>query len=153
MAIGGDVSYGLGVETLHGILQGHQTAVVYGWQHCSFAEVAKAFASTRRFFDVKDWRMGNDDRRKTPHPTFEGKKIYQIPSHQYDEGGKKWCRRVCKSGLTNLVFENYKRQLDDKQTIPLFFCLEKEEQKKEYKTTKKAFWQKGKTIIFSLTGS
>lgn len=101
-------------------------AMVYGFTHCGYGAICKKLSDpgscVERLFDCG---LGNFD---THFKTLEGRVIeqikFEISQDDTPEENVKICNRMCKSGITNLVLENYKRKCEGLPLIPVIFCID-----------------------------
>lgn len=108
--------------------------MVYGWGYCSYKAVFSACINhPDSFFKmVYDDGLGSSDESKT----LEGHKIEKLPI--FPSGNL--ISRTCKTGITNLLLENYKRNKENRYIIPVIFCIDCDEN--EYPSTAKTISSK-----------
>lgn len=113
--------------------------MVYGWNHCKYKEVRDAISEMAclEHFPIKrifDYTMGNPfkeacrtlEGRDLNNLVFEGTEVYTTPIDVElpIDLVAKVVPRTCKTAITNLVLENYKRILEGETPIPLLFCVD-----------------------------
>lgn len=93
--------------------------MVYGASHCSYDNIFDELNYMSRAnpsFEVKkvfDYHVGYGYTT-----TAEGNNFEQIPLKNDDT------KQICKTGITNLILENYKRSISGKSIIPLINCID-----------------------------
>ena len=95
--------------------------MVYGFDHCHYLKVTRFFEN--HGVEVYTYELGYD------LDNSGVKKIYQIRSG-YQEGCERRhqkLRRICKSGLVNMVLENLKSQKIGKPLVPIIFCVDRDQ--------------------------
>ncbi len=108
------------------ILKGGNQIMVYGFNHCQYMEVCAVVESPKTKLPIKrvfDYYLGKfvgvSEENVT---TLEGRKmnrlVYEDTSMNYP------LARQCKTGIVNLVLENYKRKKEGLPLIPLIFCVD-----------------------------
>lgn len=110
--------------------------MIYGWGHCGFYEMTNATDAaiidvrpTRSLRPLKRlfaWDLGKRPVHKLATSTvtsLEGRRMNLI-DYDYSKGGLKETSRKCKTALTNLVLENYKRQQEGLPLIPIVFAID-----------------------------
>ena len=109
------------------ICQGSDQAMVYGWKHCGYTLVESAIqdnsdnVSHNSIKKTYDFNAGDPlDHGSVLVTTAEGRKInlidYDAPEYNVN--------RMCKTGITNVVLENYKRQKEGLSLIPVLFVID-----------------------------
>ena len=100
--------------------------MLYGFAYAHYIDVARALSDTvPTVKKVFDYTMGNSNERLISEETGRSiaKLRYKSMASGHDAAVKRLAR-ICKSGLVNLVFENYKRQKRYEPIIPLIFCID-----------------------------
>ena len=118
------------------ITKGGNQVMIYGWGHCGFYEMIiatdAAIEDARRSTSIRPIkRLFAFDLGKRPvHKlstsaitSLEGRRMNLI-DYDYSKGGLKETSRQCKTALTNLVLENYKRQQEGLSLIPIVFAID-----------------------------
>lgn len=111
--------------------------MVYGWKHCHYDKVGEALdaligAPNYPIKKVHSYRIGDpfDSTAKTiagrrlNHLFFSGSEYllqHQAPPPKVQ---KQVIGRECKTAITNIVLENYKRKKEGKPLIPILFCID-----------------------------
>jgi len=110
--------------------------MVYGWSHCLFSLVLKLLHDGRfcdkrgrsldlkdRDFKVFDYNIGfpKSSKYRNDLSTLEGRVIEQIV--RFTKSRLMSTPRICKAGITNLVYENLKRHSFGLPLIPLLFVI------------------------------
>lgn len=90
--------------------------VIYGWEHCLYSFVNAALSKI--FKKVFDYRVTDKNRI-----TLEG---HHVEAIAYSPSISP-LKRKCKMGLVNVVFENYKRSLNQMPLIPILFVVDIDE--------------------------
>jgi hypothetical protein len=110
------------------ICKGANQVMVYGSKQCKYEEIARSLRGMTKeeTFPLKKvltWCVANDGSDSTEKSTAEGRKMDVIP---FDNPGffPQSTSRPCKTALTDLVLENYKRKREGKALIPLLFCID-----------------------------
>lgn len=110
-------------DSVKAICENATQAMIYGWEHCKYDEVFLALKKEDSpLKKVFDWSIADlDHKEKTVdfRTTLEGREIKQFA---YD--GKNNYEEVFKTGITNLIWENYQRHNEEKHIIPLIFCVD-----------------------------
>lgn len=102
-----------------------EQVMVYGWGHCKYLQVAGSLAESNfpdnpsPFKKIYDCAFGDTRVR-----TLEGRRIQEMRVDIPDDDYLKELNRRCKSGVTNLVFENFQRREEGLSLIPLLFCID-----------------------------
>lgn len=96
--------------------------MVYGYQHCNYLDIIDQFddSTTSPYKKVFGYECGD---ASSEHETLEGSKITKI---SYDSTTKdlEKTARWSKSGIVNIVFENFKRKKLGMPIIPIMFCVD-----------------------------
>lgn len=133
MSIEPDFSKSKGVpnsalDSVMSICKGANQVMVYGWSHCNYVFAAEviSMATTISFLNfpikkVHNHLIGDPDSRDR-RTTHEGRKLNLIAydKSDYTHG----IGRMCKTAITNLVLENYKRAKEGLPLIPVLFCID-----------------------------
>lgn len=121
------------------VCDGADQVVVYGWKHCNYHEVSDAIIKMSKASDfpikrIFDYTMGNPfkegcctlEGRDLNNLVFEGTELLSTGSGVQTtlDLVVKVIPRTCKTAITNLVLENYKRILEGDVPIPLLFCID-----------------------------
>lgn len=130
--------------------------MVYGWAHCKYDEVANAlFQGQLHIQKVFCWVLGCKDALPDEVTTLEGRAIEQVEvdeihlkktykkasnekventevKDEHNDFDSRLITRQCKAGLTNIVFENYKRKKEGLPIIPVIFCVDIENKNSNY---------------------
>lgn len=101
--------------------------MVYGWKHCKYGEVHDAIQglATIEEFPIKkvhSWKAGyirSDETGKTLDGQIFSRLMFAEPENDIQKNS-----RPCKTALTNLVLENYLRDQEGLNCIPLIFCID-----------------------------
>jgi hypothetical protein len=94
-------------------------ALVYGWKSCLYEEVANTLINQNSpIKKVFLHNISGFSASKEERTTLEGRVIEQIPT-TLDS-----ISRTCKTAITNLMLENYKRSQEKSPLIPLIFCYD-----------------------------
>lgn len=121
----------LDFESVKAICGESQQAMVYGFARCRYVDVAMILQNAEEspIKKVFDCALGGIDTDGRPTAeiefltTIEGRVITQIPFLPLDRHPQ-LISRPSKSGMTNLVFENYKRVKEGLPIIPCIFCID-----------------------------
>lgn len=106
--------------------------MVYGWRHCQYLNVQENLeyrVDAEEDFPIKKMysnTMGclpSADHLADAAITLEGRKLNRI-AYKKKRAFHKVVARQCKTALTNLVLENYKRIEEGRAIIPLLFCID-----------------------------
>lgn len=95
--------------------------MVYGFGNCLYLKITALLPTFTQIKKVFDWRIGQEyivDEELLV--TCEGNELPRV-SVDYEQRA---ISRACKAGLTNLVFENYRRQKMGLPIIPILFCID-----------------------------
>jgi hypothetical protein len=110
------------------ICKGADQAMVYGWSHCKYGEVEDALKlmGKQEDFPIKkvfSCRIAVKSSPEAITSTLEGRNMALLP---FDEKltYSLYLSRMCKTALTDLVLENYKRSKEKKPLIPVLFCID-----------------------------
>src|SRR5579885_2202920 len=105
-------------------------AMVYGFARCRYEDVARRLREDGSpIMKVYDCSLGGIDTDGRPVAsleyitTVEGRYMTQIPFPVLDRHPQ-GISRPSKAGITNLVFENYKRDIEKLPLIPCIFCID-----------------------------
>lgn len=112
----------LDFNSVKNVIGDSKQAMVYGWADCHYKKVAKALEKSPESCVKKvfDYHLGDSSAPKN-EKTLEGREIEKLKV--YIKPGKEM-HRLCKTGVTNLLLENYKRSKEGKDIIPVIFCLD-----------------------------
>ncbi len=125
------------ISALDTICKGADQVMVYGWKHCLYHLVGQAICTmtVHPDFPIKkvfSYRIGNPSNPNAK--TLSGRKLNTLYFTGSDSSLKskrpspalsqKTIARECKTALTNLVLENYKRKSEGKPLIPILFCID-----------------------------
>lgn len=109
-----------------------EQVMVYGWGHCKYLQVAGSLEESPHadnpspFKKVYDCAFGDTNIR-----TLENRKVQELPIDIPEDDETSYIKelnRRCKSGITNLVLENLKREEEGLPIIPLLFCIDIDDQ-------------------------
>lgn len=102
-----------------------EQVMVYGWGFCKYLEVSKSLTSDKSspIKKVFGCAIGTQNCDKNEITTLEGRIIEQVSIDSANKDEKNTAR-LCKAGLTNLIFENYKRIKEGLPIIPVIFCVD-----------------------------
>lgn len=106
------------------ICQWSKQVVVYGPHHCGYSKIAHAINMDSSSIVKKSFTWSIADPLVTDDwslKTFEGRKMHQLA---FEPGYTETIGRLCKTGLTDVVLENYKREKEDLPLIPVLFCID-----------------------------
>lgn len=115
-------------------------AMSYGWEYCGFKFVMTSLQehAKERTFPIQrvfDYTAGEPSWNARPsNTTLEGNR-FNIIQFENDEFTTKRqaIGRMCKTGITNLILENYKRDQEDYPIIPLLFLIDCDDNEKPFK--------------------
>jgi hypothetical protein len=115
------------------ICKGSDQAMIYGWRQCGFDKIGMAINSEASdpesgcpFKRSFNWTVGDPKISEgclDEVTTVEGRKMNLIPYEPTDSPQKN-IDRMCKTALTDIVLENYKRQQEGLPLIPIVFCID-----------------------------
>jgi hypothetical protein len=92
--------------------------MVYGFQHAYYIEVKEAISMEGSpIQQVYDWNLGDPKSAKISQTS--GRPLEKVRFNR----NYKAIHRMSKSGITNLILENYKRRKEGLEIIPLIFCI------------------------------
>ncbi len=107
---------------IENICREKSSVMVYGFSHCYYDEIYRLFEE--KGVKVYDWNFGANGIyriQKTRAFLFQKKIKYILNGFESDT------KRACKTGLVNIIFENYRRfQEGEKKITPIVFCIDKE---------------------------
>lgn len=117
------------------ICKGADQVLVYGWKHCKYDDVTETLQDligTKGFpfKQVFSYRIGNPfDCYKTLSGRYLTNLVfehcdYMLKTHNSEVVPSIVLSRLCKTGITNLVLENYKRIHEGLPLIPVLFCID-----------------------------
>jgi len=125
----------LDFESVKTICRLSQQVMVCGYSHCEYARIFDALDEgvwsreglVKRVFTTLIGTTFAEDRPF--RTTLEGSVIEQIEEipQETDIDKRKICARESKAAITNLVFENFKREKRGLAPIPLIFCIDRSE--------------------------
>lgn len=123
------------------------SACVYGFQHCSYAQVAEGMKNAG--VRVLDCGLGDE---RTEAQREDGSKMFKVVSGMHAAGVKvgketRDCNRQCKSGLVNFVMEQVRKKRAGEATDKQIICIDKEGN--PYPLTSENLLSKTKTIAVS----
>lgn len=101
--------------SLNKITDGAHRIMVYGFKDCLYQKVENAIIHLG--LQAESWSYQSFNTINYDAIDFNLKNSFLT------------CGRMCKSILTSLFLENYKRSQDGRPLIPLIFCIEKEDEK------------------------
>lgn len=117
-------------SSLTAICKESNQAVIYGVHHCSYSKVALAInlinsepGSTLPVKKSFVCSLGNPEGFDVDVTTLEGRKMNLLEFDQTSTLSKN-TSRVCKTALTDVVLENYKREQEGLSLIPVLFCID-----------------------------
>lgn len=115
------------------VCKGSDQAIIYGWRQCGFDKIAMVINSEASdpesgcpFKKAFTWTVGDPKIPEDSHDevtTVEGRKMNLIPYEPTDSPQKN-IDRMCKTALTDIILENYKRQQEGLPLIPIVFCID-----------------------------
>lgn len=117
------MSFSLETTSVQNVLGNSPQVQVYGWSHCYYEEIMNYLAESedspveKVFTDC----LGDSNDDIEERTTLQGRAIEQV---EVEKGGPKSGHRTDKAGLTNLVFENYKREKEGLPIIPILFAID-----------------------------
>jgi hypothetical protein len=96
-------------ESVQKLCAPSKQVMVYGFTHCGYGAICKKLGENNPVVKkLLDCSLGNYE---VPFKTIEGRNIEQIrfdmPIEDTAEANIKICNRMCKTGLVNIVLENY----------------------------------------------
>ena len=150
----GDTSfiYSVSDQSKETLIGDSPTAMVYGFQHCKYTQIQDGLKNVLE--RVYDCSLGNDlvPGNSDNHKRLSGEKIHKVHSgvHELDSSNERRfqtqdCNRKCKSGLVNLVLDNYIRLKEGHQTLtPIIFSVDIEGN--PYPLTSENLLSKTKTV-------
>lgn len=116
----------LDIDSVKKICKSNQV-MIYGVAHCKYGDVFKILDDLawegKSFDKVFNWVIANKRIRPERRKTYEGRDMGLInyeTSYYYPQTTS----RPCKTAITDLVLENYKRIEEGKKAIPLIFCID-----------------------------
>lgn len=125
-------------QSVQNILGESRTAMVYGFASCKYWEVFLALHEHEKVSRVYNFCLGDECREIKvweAYQRLDGEWIHQIDSGTFElrnygsRHEKQGCARRCKTGLVNLVLENYRRvKYGDGQITPIIFCIDYEDE-------------------------
>jgi hypothetical protein len=109
----------LNVNSVKRVFGESKQVMVYGWLHCHYQRV-RAQLQKPLIEKVYNCNFGDklDNTRTLEGRLVEG--IERVRGETFQEG----VSRLCKTGITNLVLENYKRKKEGLPVIPMIFCFD-----------------------------
>lgn len=125
----------LDINSVIKICKGADQVLVYGWKHCKYDDITKALGDLigTEGFPIKrvfSFRIGNPF---ACYKTLSGRYLTNLVFEHCDSMLKDHnseavpsivLSRLCKTGITNLVLENYKRIHEGLPLIPVLFCID-----------------------------
>lgn len=120
------------LDSVASICKGANQTMVYGWEHCFYTMVAGFLMVAadkipswpiKKVFDLDAGKPDLFEDEEHCATTIEGRKINLIDFPEPKTGTQR-IGRICKTALTNLVLENYKRKKEGLPLIPVLFCID-----------------------------
>lgn len=115
-------------DSLKAIVDNSNQVMVYGWKHCAYGDLMDELTSHPDSFVEKVY--SSDFGSPLVSTTLEGHIVEKFNVIQefigclFGEAQKQILRSQCKSGLTYLLLENYKRHKENMEIIPVIFCVD-----------------------------
>lgn len=120
----------LNVDFLDTLPEGTNQIMVYGWAHCKYQDVECFIREMAEDREIPIRKVFNNSIGCSPDAflssyatTLESRQL-NILAFEEPSTDRQATARQCKTALTNLVLENYKRMKDGLPVIPLLFCID-----------------------------
>lgn len=120
----------LDFESVKEICGESKQAMVYGFARCRYEDVARRLkeegSPIQKVYDCSLGGIDTEGRAVASSEyitTIEGRLMTQIPFPLLDRHPQ-GISRPSKAGVTNLIFENYKREKEKLLLIPCIFCID-----------------------------
>ena len=119
-------------NSLSQVAKGSNQVMIYGWGHCGYdkmttgTEAASVFDRNSSIKRVFSFKLGNplfSEYLTDSVTTLEGRRM-NLLDYARGEGQQKSTSRKCKTAITNVVLENYKRQKEGLSLIPVIFAID-----------------------------
>lgn len=112
------------LKNIKRIVGDSKQVMVYGFAHCFYNEISLALREKPYSLHTFSHAVSQND--PNDRTTLEGRVMSRISAGSLDINS---CSRMiindnCKSGLTTLVFENFKRSIQGLHLIPILFCID-----------------------------
>lgn len=118
----------LNIASVKAICGGSDQVMIYGAQNCKYREVTSvledlAVGQNPPLRKVYNWVVGSTVTSKKRRTTLEGRHMHVL-SYEKASTHPRIHSRPCKTAITELVLENYKRIEEGRAIIPLLFCID-----------------------------
>lgn len=119
------VSFKFDNDSLRRVSGGSKQVMVYGFERCLYKEMEQYINTGKAGSVAKsfDWTLGYFRGDADVSKTLDGRNIERL-EFTVSASDRQSIARQCKTAITNLVLENYKRAKQGLPIIPLIFCLD-----------------------------